>query len=147
MKRQKLLEKLYLKPQWKKFISEYISNGFKGGEAYMKVYPGVKNKASAEAAASRLLRNVKVQEEIDRRLIRQGVTESAVIAELWRIAQCRENKDLYAAVKALALLAKSKGMLSPEKKRLFTDENPAIFLPVISREKLEIFSARVRHVN
>lgn len=134
MKRQRQLKEGYLKPKHKQFISVYLTNGFKGGEAYMRVYPGLKSKASAEAAASRLLSSVKVQEEISIRLNQSGITEARVFMELWSIA--KDPKDLYAAVRALALLAKSMGMLNPEKKRAFTDENPAIFLPVLSREDI-----------
>ena len=140
MKKQRQLEQNYLQPRHKQFISEYIKADFKGGEAYMKVYPRVKIKAVAEAAASRLLRNVKVQEEIGSRLNQSGITEAMVFMELWSIA--KNHTDPYAAVRALALLAKSRGMLNPEKKRAFTDENPAIFLPILSREDIERITCR-----
>ena len=48
------------------FINEYCSNGFNGSAAYKKAYPDCKS--GHEAAASRLLRNVKIKEAITAKL-------------------------------------------------------------------------------
>lgn len=50
--------------QQERFCLEYIHNGLNGKQAYKVAYPKCKSEQAAEAGASRLLRNVKVQEYI-----------------------------------------------------------------------------------
>lgn len=50
------------------FADEYLRNGRNATKAYMAAYPQCVNENSAYAAASRLLRNVKVSEYINSRL-------------------------------------------------------------------------------
>lgn len=49
------------------FADEWLINGGNGRQAYLKVYQQVKNPKVAEAAASRLLSNVRVSKYIERR--------------------------------------------------------------------------------
>lgn len=53
-----------LPKQQEQFCLEYIHNGLNGKQAYKVTYPKCKSEQAAEAGASRLLRNVKVQEYI-----------------------------------------------------------------------------------
>ena len=82
-----------------------------------------------------MLRNVKVREEIRNKLDAQSVTEAAIISELWRIAKERKEKSVYATVKALEILAKIRGMLTDTQKVEFSADNPAVFLPVYSKDE------------
>lgn len=61
----------------KRFCDEYLID-LNATRAYMAAYPSVKNEKTAAAAASRLLRNVKVQEYIQKRLAEK---EEALIAK------------------------------------------------------------------
>lgn len=137
-------EEAGLKLQWIKFIDRYVANGGNGTRAYLDVYSDITDENVAAAGAARLLRNVKVREEIRSKLDAQSVTEAAIVSELWRIAKERKEKSVYAAVKALEILAKIRGMLTDTKKIEFTAENPAVFLPVLSKEEKERFDAMVK---
>lgn len=53
-----------LPKQQERFCLEYVHNGLNGKQAYKVAYPKCKTDNAAEAGASRLLRNVKVQEYI-----------------------------------------------------------------------------------
>src|SRR5215471_6794593 len=50
-----------LKPQWEKFVQAYLANGGDGGKAYSSVYPNCQKMEVASAAATRLLKAVKVR--------------------------------------------------------------------------------------
>lgn len=73
----------------KRFADEYLID-LNGTRAYKAAYPNVKNDDTAAAAAARLLRDVKVQEYIDKRMKdrekRTEVTQDMVIRELAAIA-------------------------------------------------------------
>lgn len=73
----------------KKFIDEYLID-LNATRAYKTVYVTCKSDEAANAASSRLLRNVKVQEEIERQQQkiqeRTQVTQDKVINELAKIA-------------------------------------------------------------
>lgn len=56
-----------LTPKWKAFADEYLTD-LNGTRAYKAVYKNVKNDATAAAAASRLLKNVKVKAYIAERM-------------------------------------------------------------------------------
>ncbi|MBN2178512.1 MAG: terminase small subunit [Deltaproteobacteria bacterium] len=49
------------------FVDKYFETKFNGIEAYLQTYPRVKKRETAKAAASRLLTNVNVKEEVERR--------------------------------------------------------------------------------
>lgn len=73
----------------KRFCDEYIID-FNATRAYKLAYPSVKKDETAMAAGSRLLRNVKVKEYIDKRIKdrekRTEITQDNVIKELAAIA-------------------------------------------------------------
>lgn len=54
-----------LSSQQRKFCEEYVNNGNNGMQAYFEAYKSCKKENTAMAAASRLLRNVKVAEYIE----------------------------------------------------------------------------------
>lgn len=66
-----------LLPSHEEFCLEYYNNGFNGKRAYMKANPDCSEK-SAEAAASRLLRNVKVQNYLKK--LRDGFKSEKVMS-------------------------------------------------------------------
>lgn len=120
-----------------KFIDEWLKNGFNGTKAYLKLKPDVKE-SSARTLSSKILTKVNIQGEIKARFARQNVTESIIVQELFDIGtNYREEKELSAAVQALGILAKHMGMLTEDKKKEFTEEHPAMFLPPMSAERME----------
>lgn len=73
----------------KRFADEYLID-LNGTRAYKAAYPHVKNDETAAASAARLLRDVKVQEYIDKRMQdrqkRTEITQDMVVKELASIA-------------------------------------------------------------
>ncbi len=120
-----------LKLQWLNFISEFIKNEGNGTDAYMKAYPDA-TRESARRNASRLLTHADIMEEISHRYSQSCVTDAWVISNAKEYVEKGKNdhRMANAAVKALELLARSKGMLTDNKRVEFTGENPAIFMPV-----------------
>ena len=49
------------------FVDKYLELNFNGTEAYLQVYPRVKKRATAQAAAARLLSNVMIAQELSNR--------------------------------------------------------------------------------
>ena len=127
-----------LKLQWLKFISEYIKNGGNATEAYLKAYPEA-SKETARRNGSRLLTYTDILEEIKNRYDEQTVTDSWVIAiaKGYVLAGLSNPKVALAGVKALEMIARSKGMLTDTKKPFFTAENPAIFPALIKPETVK----------
>ena len=78
-----------LTPKQKIFCDEYLID-LNATRAYKKAYPNVKNDETANAAASRMLRNVKVKEYINKRIKdrekRTEITQDMVLKELAAIA-------------------------------------------------------------
>ena len=74
------------------FADEYLID-LNATRAYRVAYPSVKKDETAAAAAARMLRNVKVQEEIQKRMQdrqqRTEVTQDMVVRELAAIAFAR----------------------------------------------------------
>ncbi len=82
------------------FVAEYLRNGMRAREAYITAYPragGWKNKHSADASASNLLKNEKIQaiveeargktaELLSRETDRFAVTKASISRELARMA-------------------------------------------------------------
>ncbi|MFZ2187334.1 MAG: terminase small subunit [Candidatus Moraniibacteriota bacterium] len=127
-----------LKLQWLNFIKEYIKNGGNATEAYITAYPEV-NRESARRNGSRLLTHADIIGEIGNRYDVQTATDAWVIATAMKYAKAGlENpKVALAGVKALEMIARSKGMLTDVQKVEFTAENPAVFFAPYSKEEAE----------
>ncbi len=71
-----------------KFVAEYATNGGNGTRAYLAVRPDTTEKSAGELA-SRLLKNIKVQQKVEAALRKQitatGIKGEQVLRELWRI--------------------------------------------------------------
>lgn len=66
-----------MKLKHKLFVEKYIKNNGNGTQAALEVYD-VKNANSAAVTASRLLRNVSIQQEIRRELSAKGLTPESI---------------------------------------------------------------------
>lgn len=131
-----------LKLQWLNFIAAYIKNGGNATGAYQTAYPEA-SKETARRNGSRLLTQADIISEINDRYDQQTATEAWVIASAMKYvsAGLEDTKFAYAGVKALELIAKSKGLLTDMHKVEFTAENPAVFMPLYSKEEMEKFKA------
>lgn len=133
------IENSGLRLAWVKFIDEYMANGGNATQAYLKAYPESSEKA-ARAHAPRLVAIGSIREEINNRFETQRVTDDFIIAGLADIAvSFRTAKTIMAAVKALEVLARIKGMLTDTKKVAFTAENPCIFPSLVKPENFKKF--------
>ena len=72
-----------LTPKQKAFADEYLTD-LNGTRAYKEVYRNVKNDATAAAAASRLLKNVKVKAYIAERMKEIQTEKTADLEEVIR---------------------------------------------------------------
>lgn len=81
-----------LTPKQKAFVDEYLVD-LNATRAYKVAYPSCKKEETINAAASRMLRNVKVKEYIDKRMKdrekRTEITQDFVLKELYAIASAR----------------------------------------------------------
>jgi Terminase small subunit len=130
-----------MRPTWRRFVDEYFKNGFNGKQAYLVVFPNCDEK-SAEANASRLLRNDKVVALIKRRLEAEEIDDDWVYDNLKAISKYHDSFRIQAAVAATLGIAKARGMLNDNKRQPFTAENPAVFLPPFSKEEIEEMTER-----
>lgn len=82
----------------KKFVDEYLVD-LNGTRAYKASYPNVKNDDVAAAAASRLLRDVKVQlyfkQRQEARMKRLEMKQDDVLQELYKIARAQVTDFVY----------------------------------------------------
>jgi len=122
---------------WLLFIKEYVANNGNATEAYLKTHKGV-SRETARRNGARLLTNADIREEINCRYDQQRATEAWIISNLMFVAK-NPGRNPMAAVKALETLARIKGMLTDTKKVEFTAENPAVFLPLFTKEESEEF--------
>ncbi len=80
----------------KLFCQEYLKLGMNGTQAYLNVYKNVKKEETAMAGASRMLRNVKVQEyikELQEKVEKKAVvTIEDIVKELTAIAFADRTK-------------------------------------------------------
>ena len=105
----------------KRFCDEYLIN-FNATRAYKMAYPSCKKDETANAASSRLLRNVKVKEYIYEKQKemqkRTEVTQDMVINELAKIAFYNNEQTVELKtsdkIKALELLGKHLGMFKEQ---------------------------------
>jgi len=103
-----------LKPQWEKFVQAYIANGGNGADAYSSVYPNCQKMEVASAAATRLLKTVKVRAriaELQEQAAEQAViTLESLITEAGELQkQAAQLGQISAGVAALTLKAKLAG--------------------------------------
>ena len=96
----------------KMFCQEYIKLGMNGVQAYMKVYKSCKKEDTAAAAASRMLRNVNIQEYIKE--LQSKVEEKAVV----------KIEDIVNELYAIAFADRTK--ISKNVKTEYTDEESGI---------------------
>ena len=134
-----------LKLQWLNFITAYIKNGGNATEAYSCAYPEA-SKETARRNGSRLLTQAYIIEEIRNRYDTQTVTDAWIIAtaQKYALAGLENPRMAFAAVKALEMIARSKGMLTDVQKVEFTAENPAVFPALIRPEKAKEFEQMVK---
>jgi phage terminase small subunit len=104
-----------------RFAQAYVASGNNGTAAYLEVYPRCKP-SSAAAAASRLLRHVKVQRRLaeleSRAAKRAEVTRQGLIEEVDHILrEAIESKQFAAAVAALKEKATLSGFRVERHKR------------------------------
>lgn len=135
-----------LRPLWAAFINELFNTGFNQTEAYMRANKACTNRETARVEASKLLTIPNVARELRYRLRQQGVTEAYVIHNLMEIAEMRDSFRINAAVTAAATLAKSLGMLTDTKKQPFTGDNPAVFMPLYTKEEKEQFDKQKKEM-
>ncbi len=127
-----------LKLVWITFINEYIKLGCQNaGLAYKIAFkdPEMSDNV-ANAAGCRLLKNVNVRNELNNALEAQKITDNFIFEGLKDIATTyRGAKTIFAAVKALEILGKMKGLLIDTKKFQFDENNPAVVPPVVPAER------------
>ncbi len=99
----------------KRFVNEYLID-LNGTRAYKAAYPGVKSDKTAAAAATRMLRNVKVQEYIEKRMKdrekRTEITQDRVLEELAAIAFANAS-DFAKVVEKQAVITLESGKRIP----------------------------------
>ena len=117
-----------LSDRHKAFADEYLANGLNGTQAYLSVYKSVKKEKTAEAAASRLLSNVKVKayiaEKQKENQKKVDINQEWVLREYMELITSAKEEGMDGAgtlkdrtnwAKALAQLSKLLGLDSPEK--------------------------------
>jgi phage terminase small subunit len=87
-----------LTPKQKIFVDEYLVD-LNATRAYKAAYPSCKKEETINAAASRMLRNVKVKEYIDIRMKdrekRTEITQDMVLQRWWDIANANPNEIIH----------------------------------------------------
>lgn len=80
------MEEFKLNDKQRAFVDLYFANGLNGRDAYMAVYTNIKKPSTADANASRLLKNDKVKPYVEYKqaLISDSLTAKAQeVAEFW----------------------------------------------------------------
>ena len=67
-----------LSSQQRKFCEEYVNNGLNGTKAYLSAYKSCKKETTAMTNASRLLRNAKILEYIEK--LQEELKEKAIMS-------------------------------------------------------------------
>lgn len=120
-----------LNERHKAFCDEYLVNGQNATKAYLAVYKSVKSERTAEAAASRLLSNVKVKDyiatqlqktakkyDIDREFILKEYMELLDSCKVEGIDGAGTIKDRTNWAKAIGQLSKFLGLDAPDKQEI-----------------------------
>ena len=124
-----------LSPLEELFVSEYISNGFNGTQAYLKVKPKVKE-AVAAASATRFLKKVNVQNAIDAHLKERKEDSIANRDYLTKEAheigtEARKDKNYGSALTAVDLKAKLNQVYKEDTERgMYANTMKNIFLQI-----------------
>jgi len=98
----------------KRFCDEYLID-LNGTRAYKAAYPKVKSDGTAAAAATRMLRNVKVHEYIEQRTEELRSARTATAAEVMEfLTEVMRNEDegSVSRLKAAELLGKRFGLFT-----------------------------------
>lgn len=98
----------------KRFCDEYLID-LNGTRAYKAAYPSVKSDDTAAAAATRMLRNVKVHEYIEQRTEELRSANTATAAEVMEFltgVMRNENEGSVSRLKAAELLGKRFGLFT-----------------------------------
>lgn len=98
----------------KRFCDEYLID-LNGTRAYKAAYPSVKSDDTAAAAATRMLRNVKVHEYIEQRTEELRSARTATAAEVMEFlteVMRNENEGSVSRLKAAELLGKRFGLFT-----------------------------------
>lgn len=104
----------------KKFADEYLSNGFNGKDAYLKVYPNVAD-STATVNASKLLNDTNIQEyilDIQAKLEKKSlITKEDIIKDLLEIKDLykKEGKFSHNSIRAIENINRMLGYNEAEK--------------------------------
>lgn len=133
-----------LSPKHIKFLQEYFSNGYNSIEAYIKVGYKVKNRIIASKSASRLLKNVEIQEILDsnldeaRTILKSAAPRmAALLVETAESKGVKQGTRITAAREALDRV----GVIRPSEARIEPDFNIQINLVEVDRKKIRTPSA------
>lgn len=120
------------------FVNEYFKNGFNAKRAYMAISPNI-DERSAEVNASKLLRNAKVRELIERKQEVNEIDDDYVLKMMKAYVKngVSNPKFANAGAKAVELLGKTRGMLTDTKKIVFDANNPAVFVSPMTKDEAE----------
>jgi hypothetical protein len=109
-----------LNKRHKLFIDEYMTNGMNVTNAYSKVYKN-DNRGTCEVNGHRLLRNPKVQQEIEKRqakvTAKLDIKKEDILMDLLKIKEAflLSGKNTGNAIKALDMINKMLGLYESQK--------------------------------
>ena len=133
-----------LSPKHIKFLQEYFNNGYNAIEAYTKAGYKVKNRVIASKSASRLLKNVEIQEILEsnldeaRTILKSAAPRmAALLVETAESKRVKQGTRIAAAREALDRV----GVIRPPEARIEPDFNIQINLVEVDRKKIKTPSA------
>lgn len=132
------LSKDWLSPREIAFIDDFFETGMQCvWMSYQKAFGC--SKSTAEKIAYRILRKQNVKNEITARINASRVTNDWVLDKGITFVEkgVKDCKFSLAGQKSLEMLAKHKGMLEDTVNHKFSGENPAVFVPLYSKEEAE----------
>ena len=104
-----------LERRTKAFAEEYVSNGYNGTEAYLKVYPRVKDRSVANVNSSRKLSKASTQSVLTEVMEERGITKDFISDTLKR--NIKQSENYSASNQAVDIYAKLTGEYAPEKRQ------------------------------
>jgi len=118
----------------KQFCDQYLANGMNARLAYKSVYKSVKSEAGADASASKLLSNPKLQDYIktqqEKSAIKLEITREDIVREYLELIESSKKegidgkgtiKDRSNWGKALSQMSKLLGLDEPDKQDITTN--------------------------